>query len=220
VGSIESRADPAPLRAALNAVPSGNKSDDSLRDLYGVILGLADHDPDAVLRILAGAADSSFVINGVGYPKTWFEGLADRMSGDVAAAQIAFSAARIEVEKAVRADVSDGRTLSLLAMIDAGLGRPEEALREAKHACDLAPFETSAQYAPIVRCNLAVVYAWSSQSDPAIAELDKLIGKPAGTNIPAQPTYGDLRLNPVWDPLRTDPRFMAVTERLAPTARH
>jgi serine/threonine protein kinase/Flp pilus assembly protein TadD len=217
VGSIESRADPAPLRAALNAVPSGNKSDDSLRDLYGVILGLADHDPDAVLRILAGAANSSFVINGVTYPKTWFEGLADRMGGDEAAAQTAFSAARLEVEKAVQVDATDGRTLGLLAMIDAGLGRSEVALREAKHACDLAPFEKSAQYAPIVRCNLAVVYAWSSQSDPAIAELDKLIGKPAGTNLPAQPTYGDLRLNPVWDPLRRDRRFAAVTERLAPT---
>jgi hypothetical protein len=43
------------------------------------------------------------------------------------------------------------------------------------------------------------------------------VGKAAGTNLPAQLTYGDLRLNPVWDPLRRDRRFTAVTERLAPT---
>jgi serine/threonine protein kinase/tetratricopeptide (TPR) repeat protein len=217
VGSLESRGDLAPLRATLNAAPSGNKSDESLRDLYGIILGLADHDPDAVLRILARATNSSFVINGVSYPKTWFEGLAARMGGDDAAAKTAFSAARLEVEKAVRADATDGRTLGLLAMIDAGLGRPEEAVREAQQACDLEPFEISALAAPIVRCNLGVVYAWSGQLDLAIAELDKLVGKAAGTSLPAQPTYGDLRLNPVWDPLRRDRRFTAVTERLTPT---
>jgi serine/threonine-protein kinase len=219
LGSLESRADLAPLRVTLSAVPSGNAPDDSLRDLYGVILGLADHDADAVLRVLAGAADSSFAINGVNYPKAWFEGLADRIRGDAAGAQTAFSAARLEVEKALLMDATNGRALGLMAMIDASLGRPEEAVREAQHACDLKPFENSALDAPIVHCNLAVVYAWSGQSDLAIAELDKLVGRPAGINIPAQPTYGDLRLNPVWDPLRRDRRFTAITERLAPTAR-
>jgi len=49
-----------------------------------------------------------------------------------------------------------------------------------------------------------------------LAELDKLVSGPAGANIPNQPTYGDLRLNPVWDPLRADPRFEAVTQKLTP----
>jgi len=34
----------------------------------------------------------------------------------------------------------------------------------------------------------------------------------------AQPTYGDFRLNPLWDPLRSDPRFEALVQRLAPVA--
>jgi hypothetical protein len=70
--------------------------------------------------------------------------------------------------------------------------------------------------APLVRCNLAVVYAWTGQNDLAIAELTPLIDRPASTDIICQPTYGDFRLNPLWDPLRSDPRFEALVQRLAP----
>ena len=216
-GPLEGQADPAPLRAALSTVTTANDPDGRIRDLHGVILGLWDHEADAVVRVLAGAADSTFVFNGVKYPKSWFEGLAARMRGDATSARIAFTTARLEVEKAVLADATDGRALSLLAMIDAGLGQPEQAVGEAEHACELEPFENSALNAPIVRCNLAVVYAWAGQPDFAVSELDQLVRRPAGSNLPAQATYGDLRLNPVWDPLRKDPRFAAIAEQLAPT---
>jgi hypothetical protein len=72
--------------------------------------------------------------------------------------------------------------------------------------------------APIVRCNLAVVYAWNGQLDFAISELDQLVNRPAGSNLPAQPTYGDFKLNPVWEPIRGDPRFQALVQRLATVA--
>ena len=103
-------------------------------------------------------------------------------------------------------------------MIDAGLGRQEQAVQEGEHACDLVTFESSAVSAPIVRCNLAVVYAWNGQLDFAISELDQLVNRPAGSNLPAQPTYGDFKLNPVWEPIRGEPRFQALVQRLAVTA--
>ena len=140
------------------------------------------------------------------------------MRGDKKGAQVAFVTARREVEKAVLADPSDGCALSLLAMIDAGLGRRDEAFQEAQHACDLETFENAALTAPIVRCNLAVVYAWNGRADLALSVLKQLVNKPAGANLPAQPTYGDFGRNPLWDPLRSDPRFEALVQRLAPGA--
>jgi serine/threonine protein kinase/Flp pilus assembly protein TadD len=217
LGTLESHAAVAPLRAAVSNLSREEDPDGRIRDLHNVILSLADHNADAVLRGLDPASESTFVFNGVAYPKAWYEGLAARIRGDPAGARTAFTAARVKVERAVLSDVADARQLGLLAMIDAGLGRREEALREARHACELAPFEKAAMDAPIVRCNLAVVYAWTGDSDLAIDELDKLVVKPGGSNLPAQPTYGDFRLNPVWDPLRRDRRFQALTDRLAPT---
>ena len=211
----EARGEATPVRIALSTIDNEDDPNGRVRDLYGMFLALADHDPDAVSRILAHAADASFVYNGVKYPKAWYEGLAARMRGDKIAARIAFGAARGEVEKATLANPREGRPLSLLAMIDAGLEQGGQAIAEARRAVELEPFEKSSTNAPIVRCNLAVVYAWTEQADLAIAELDKLADKPAGANIPSQPTYGDLKLNPVWDPLRSHPGFTGLMQKFA-----
>jgi serine/threonine protein kinase/tetratricopeptide (TPR) repeat protein len=217
-GPLESRGELAPLRAAVSTVTPEEDPNGAIRDLHNLILALWDHDPDSVARISAQAAETTFVFNGAKYPKGWYEGLAARMRGDKKGAQVAFAAARLEVEKAVLADASDGRALSLLAMIDAGLGRQEQAIQEAKHACELESFENFGVNAAIVRCNLSVVYAWNGQLDLAISTLDQLVNRPAASNLPAQPTYGDFRRNPLWDPLRSDPRFEALVQRLAPVA--
>ena len=103
-------------------------------------------------------------------------------------------------------------------MIDAGLEQAEQAIAEAKRAVELERFEKSSLNAPIVRCNLAVVYAWTGQPELAIAELNGLVDKPAGANLPAQPTYGDLKLNPVWDPLRSHPGFAGLMQKFAQSA--
>ena len=94
---------------------------------------------------------------GVQYPKTWFEALAARMLGDASKAESAFGAARVQAASAVIADATSARKLGLLAMIDAGLGHREEAVREARRAYDLS--SKVAIDAPIAACNLAVVYA-------------------------------------------------------------
>src|SRR6476659_1240554 len=217
-GALEGEGDLVPLRAAIATVTPEEDTSGAIRDLHNLILALWNHDPDSVSRISKQAAETTLVFNTVKYPKSWYEGLAARMRGDKKGAQAAFAAARLEVEKAVLADASDGRALSLLAMIDAGLGRQDQAVQEAEHACDLVTFENSGPSAPIVRCNLAVVYAWNGQHDLAISTLNSLVNRPAGSNLPAQPTYGDFRWNPLWDPLRSDPRFITIMKQLAPVA--
>ena len=63
---------------------------------------------------------------------------------------------------------------------------------------------------PALVSNLALIYAWTGERDLAIEQL-AIVAK-----IPCGPTYGELRLNPVWDPLRGDPRFEKIVASLAP----
>ena len=61
---------------------------------------------------------------------------------------------------------------------------------------------------------LAVIYAWTGEKDRAIEQLADLADP---TKLPgSHVTYGHLRLGPLWDPLRGDPRFEAIVASLAP----
>ncbi len=215
--SLERDADLAPWRAYLASVPVDRHYMGD--DMGLLILHLFEHDADAVSRTVASSNRLKYPLNGSVFPKAWYEGLAARMRGDAAAARLAFADARIEAEKTVTADATDALNLSVLAMIDAGLGRTEEAVAEGRRACEMLPVEQWARSSPMAGSNLAVVYAWTGQPDLAIAKLQELARRPSGENMPIQPSYGDLRLNPVWDPLRGDKRFALVVEQLAPPAR-
>ncbi|MBA3961214.1 MAG: protein kinase [Chthoniobacterales bacterium] len=210
----EASADTAPVRTALAAAVAAGNAAENDKEIYGLLFALWDRDPDAISRLLSTSKLDSFSDFDVSYPKAWFEAFAARLRGDAAGNQAALATARGGVEKALMIDPTSGRTLGLLAMIDAGLGHKEEAVREARRAGELVA--KSALDAPVVACDLAVVYAWTSQPDRAFAVLDEWITRPTGGNALNQPTYGDFKLNPIWDSLRADPRFTALVKRLAP----
>jgi hypothetical protein len=197
---------------------TAHQLDESHATQTQMMLAIWSHDAAAVSRILSDKHEP-IGWNGVVYPDAWFEALAARIRGDSNAAVKAFAIARPEIEKRVVAAATNGVELSVLAMIDAGLGHKEQAVQEGKRACELTPFKVNNFDAPTVRCNLAVVYAWTGQNDLAIAELSKLVDRPASGSGIAQPTYGDFQLNPVWDPLRNDPRFEALVKRLTPLSK-
>ena len=88
-----------------------------------------------------------------------------------------------------------------VAKLDAGLGRKEEAIREARQAVELVTIAKDSLNGPALVANLALVYAWTGEHDRALEQLEIVAAVPAG------PTYGDLLLNPCWDDLRGDPRF-------------
>ncbi len=214
---LEKSADLASLREAITTQMMAHQLDESHAAQTQMMLALWSHDAAAISHILSNKHEP-IGWNGVIYPDAWFEGLAARIRGDNNAAVKAFAKARPEMETRVGVASTHGLQLSVLAMVDAGLGHKDKAVEEGKKACDLTPFKENNFDATTVHCDLAVVYAWTGQNDLAIAELSKLVDRPAVGSGIAQLTYGDLRLNPLWDPLRNDQRFQALVQRLAPVA--
>ncbi len=100
--------------------------------------------------------------------------------------------------------------LSQLAVVDALLDNKEAAVSEAKRAVELFPISKDALRGPRTLVNLAVVYAWTNELNLAFATLDSVTKTPFGIY------YGELKLNPIWEPLRKDPRFEKLLAELAP----
>jgi serine/threonine protein kinase/tetratricopeptide (TPR) repeat protein len=110
----------------------------------------------------------------------------------------------------VGANPGDPRLLSVLGLIDAYLGRKQEALREGKRAVEMLPVSKDAVDAPALVDNLAAIYSLSNEPDLAFQWLEISIKTPGGRS------YGELKLDPAWDPIRTDPRFDKLLAQLAP----
>jgi serine/threonine-protein kinase len=145
-----------------------------------------------------------------GFSRDFWEGVVARAKGDVVGAQAAFAVDRVKQEAVVRAHPDDASALCSLGMIDAGLGRKEEALREGRRAVELMPISKDSTDGPQLVFHLAVIYAWTGERDLAIEQLQ------ISAKIPDGLTYGMLRLDPVWDSLRDDPRFEKMVASLAP----
>ena len=171
---------------------------------------LAERDAASAERALAAIEENSWAEGSVILSRAWGEGVLARMEGDEARAKAAFTAARAEHEKQVMHDPNYGPGWSVLGVIDAGLGRKEEALREGRRAMELLPVEKDAVNGAVMIKLFALTAAWASEKDLAIEYLEKSIP------LFAPITYGRLKLYPIWDPLRGDPRFEKIVADLAP----
>jgi TolB-like protein/Flp pilus assembly protein TadD len=171
---------------------------------YGLEVALARRDYEGALRQLQGETRGA-IDNQDGYsPIPLLRGQVHRLAGQHDLARRSFEAARVELEQKVAQAPDDARLHSSLAIAYAGLGRRVEAVREAKLGYDLMPASKDALRAIGPVWNLAVVYTMVAQPDEAITALDDLLAR-SGWFTPHA-----LRLDPRWDPLRSDPRFQAL----------
>ena len=172
---------------------------------------LCERSTAAAARLLTNYPREGAVTDySVNFPHSYWEGVVARWEGDLGEAQAAFTTARGEVEKTVEKQPDFAAALSLLGLIDAGLGRKDKALREGRRACELLPISKDSLDGVSLATNLAEICAWVGEKNLAIEQIA------AVERIPNELSYGLLKLNPVWDPLRGDPRFEKIVTSLAP----
>ena len=149
----------------------------------------------------------------VHFTRPFVEGVIARMTNDEHKAQLAFTAARAEQEKTVQAQPDYGPAWCVLGVIDAALGRKEEALREGRRAVELLPVEKDSVNGAYMIHYLAMIAAWVGEKDLACEQLASAVRYPgSGCDL----SYGELKLDPFWDPLRGDPCFEKIVASLAP----
>jgi serine/threonine protein kinase/TolB-like protein len=208
---LEWRADTQPLHQMMNSVRATNPGVVPSMAHWWLDCALAERDTAAAKDALVAAGENPINLgDDVFSNRPFVEGVIARMTNDDASARAAFTAARAEQEKIVQAQPNFGPPWCVLGLIDAALGRKEEALREGRHAVELLPVEKDAIRGPAMIKYLAMIAAWVGDKDLACQQLAKIIHPPSPLS------YGQLKLLPFWDPLRGDPRFETIVASLAP----
>jgi serine/threonine-protein kinase len=205
---LESRADTQPGREVIQKILTEDPSAvDAICEQW-LYFALCQRNAAEMRRALASFPQEGVIRRDLRMPRSFFAGLAARAQDDAAAAETAFTAARTEMEKIVREQPDYAQAFSTLGMSDAALGHKIDAVREGRRAVELLPITKDAWTGAEMLTNLAIIYAWVGESDLAIKQLEELV------QIPSPLSYGELRLHPFWDPLRGDPRFERLLEKL------
>ena len=205
------KADTRPLHQILDSIRATNPAaTQSIADGW-LICALAERDAGAAKNAaIAAGANPPFTDEAVNFSRPFVEGVIARMTKDDEKARSAFTVARAEQEKIIQAQPNYGPPLCVLGLIDAGLGRKEEALREGRRAVELLSVEKDPINGIAMIKYSAMIAAWVGDNDLACEQLAVAI------RPPSRLTYGQLKLLPFWDPLRGDPCFKKIVASLAP----
>ena len=172
-------------------------------------LALAMRQPDVALAAIAKAPawlldNKSNVL----IPATLLRGQALARKGEAEPARIAFLAAQQALQGLPRESRDQAGAQSNLADVYAGLGQKDAALAAARRAADLLPLSRDMVAGVFYLTRLAKIEAQVGETDSALKHIEQLLAAPAGREVSA----ASLRTDPVWDPLRKDPRFQKPLE--------
>jgi len=209
---LDWKADTRPLHQTIDSIRAENSGSlPTIADSW-ILCAIAERDAAGARNALSFQSENSnpFGSEQLLFNRPFIDAVIARMTHDDAKARSAFTAARADQEKIVQAQPDNGFAFCVLGLIDAGLGRREEALREGHRALELVPVEKDVPDGLDMVEYFAMIAAWVGEKDLACEQLNIAIHGPSGL------TYGKLKLLPLWDPLRGDPRFEQIVASLAP----
>jgi TolB-like protein/Tfp pilus assembly protein PilF len=204
------KADTRPMHHVIEAVLRENPALAAELAPTRIFLATAEHDAVAGERAVEDLGENTYGPDAVRYTGEFGKGFFARLKGDAVGAQASFAKARVEQEKLVDAQRDYGPALIVLGLIDAGLGRKDDALREGRRAAELMPPSKDSLNGAHITNLLGVIYVWVGENELAMEQLTRSAQMPCGVH------YGQLRLWPQWDGLRGDPRFEKIVASLAP----
>lgn len=208
---FEWQADSRPLHATIEAILDEDPAASSTIAADWLFLALCERDFPAADRALASLrSDDALTLGHMFLSRAFGAGLLARVRGNAAAAQAAFAGARIQQAAAVRTQPGHAATLCVLGLVDADLGQKKKALREGRRAMELMPLKKDAFAGTDIIVAFAIICAWTGEKDLALKELATAAQNPGLIN------YGQLKLQPWWDPLRGDPRFEKIVASFSP----
>jgi TolB-like protein len=209
--AVDQRADTGPWRVAIEKILAEDPASAKDPFLTGqrFILALFDRDLDAAGVLATALSQKDSPDWYLDFGRDFWMGVVARLKGDETSARAALTRALAEYKEEI-SNLDDVFLLSRLGLIDAILGKKEEALSEGRRAIEMLPIVKNATTDGYVKRYVAMTCAWAGERELALEQLE------AVARIPGGPSYGDLRLNPMWDPLRGDPRFEKIVASLTP----
>jgi TolB-like protein/Tfp pilus assembly protein PilF len=210
---LDWKADTGPLHQLIDEIRATNSAAMPKIASRWLLCALAERDAAAAKNALLASDKFPLQNSAVNFTRPFAEGVIARMTKDEHKAQLAFTAARAEQEKTVQAQPDYSPAWCILGVIDAALGRKEEALREGQRAVELLPVEKDPINGTLMIEYLAMTAAWVGEKDLACEQLATAVRSPTtGLDL----SYGQLKLMPFWDPLRGEPCFEKIVASLAP----
>jgi eukaryotic-like serine/threonine-protein kinase len=134
------------------------------------------------------------------------------LRGDRVRTAIYADSARIALEEQSRAAPDDAQRHAFLGLALAYMGRKAEAVREGQRGVDLLPISRDSSNGPYYQLQLARIYLVVGEPEKALDQLEPLL------RIPYYLSPGWLRIDPTFDPLRSNPRFQKLVAATAPAA--
>jgi serine/threonine-protein kinase len=165
---------------------------------------------DSLLQLAANAPLAAFDAQSFFLPPALYTAWAHQVRGDRLAARTAFDAALVVLDSVMRARPDDWRVHAARGLALAGLGRRDEALREAGWLERSVVYREDAFFrVALLAPDRVRILAQAGEAEAALDEIERLLAGPSWLSVHT------LRLDPLFDPIREHPRFRALIAEYA-----